>query len=115
MRTGMKKAAIYGAFVALFVMNPGAFDLAAQSNEEFDKIFPFIGHWSIFSTNTEGEDRGNCGGRLGDAGKNALVCSMHVDQLPLNKRGEASLKFVDQRDSPTIAECAEVAVPSLLT
>ena len=111
----MKKAAISGAVVALFVMMLGTFDVAAQSNEEFDKVFPFVGHWSILSTNTEGEDRGNCGGRLGDAGEKALNCSMPVDQLPLNKRGEAWLKFVDQRNSPSIAECAQVAIPSLLS
>ena len=55
----MKKAAISGAVVALFVMMLGTFDVAAQSNEEFDKVFPFVGHWNILSTNTEGEDRGN--------------------------------------------------------
>src|SRR5438445_523214 len=93
----------------------GTFNAVAQSNEEFDKVYPFVGHWSIFSTNTEGEDRGNCGGRLGDAGEKALNCSMPIDQLPLNKRGEAWLKFVDQRNSPSIAECAQVAIPSLLT
>jgi hypothetical protein len=35
--------------------------------------------------------------------------------LPLNKRGETWLKFVDQRNSPSIAKCDQIAVPSLAT
>jgi hypothetical protein len=114
-KVGMKKAVVYGVFVALFVMMFGTLNLAAQSDSDSEKIRPFIGHWNIFSTNVEGEDRGNCGGRLGDAGEKALNCSLPVDQLPLNKRGEAWLKFIDQRNSPTIAECAQVSLPSVLT
>ena len=99
----------------MLILLSGAVDLIAQSDSQFDKLYPFLGHWSIYSTNTEGEDRGNCGGRLGDYGEKLLNCSMPVDQLPLNKRGEAWMKFTDQRASPSLAECAQVAMPSLLT
>src|SRR5262245_59015704 len=53
-----KKAAFVFALLALF-MALSAADLVAQSDTQFDKTYPFIGHWGIFSTNTEGEDRGN--------------------------------------------------------
>jgi len=93
----------------------GAGNLAAQSDPQFDKIYPFIGHWGVYSTNREGEDRGTCGGRLGDYGEKLNNCSMPVDQLPLNKRAEAWLKFMDIRLSPVIAECAEVSLPGVLS
>ena len=111
---GAWNAAAAGVFLAL-LMVLGAPDLAAQSDAQFDKAYPFMGHWGIYSTNTEGEDRGTCGGRLGDYGEKLLNCSMPVDQLPLNKRGEAWLKFVDHRNSPSLAECAEVSLPAVLT
>lgn len=111
-----KRRALYrGVSLLALLMLLGAADLRAQSDTQFDKAYPFIGHWGIHSTNTEGEDRGTCGGRLGDYGEKLLNCSMPVDQLPLNKRGEAWLKFMDHRNSPTLAECAEVSLPSSLT
>jgi hypothetical protein len=88
--------------------------LSAQNIEQFDKVFPFIGGWDTGINNPDGQDRGNCGGRLGDYGEKLLNCSMPVDQLPLNKRGEAWLVFADHRASPALSECAEVAVPSLV-
>src|SRR5262245_9297889 len=97
----------------LIVFSPA--NVAAQSDTQFDKAYPFIGHWGMYSTNTEGQDRGSCGGRLGDYGEKLMNCSMPVDQLPLNKRGEAWLKFIDIRNSPAIAECAEVSLPPVLT
>ena len=36
---------------------------AAQTDEEFDKIFPFLGHWDPQISGPDGQDRGNCGGR----------------------------------------------------
>ena len=111
---GALKAPIVGAFLCLVVVF-GTADLAAQSVEQFYKSFPFIGNWDTGIGNPDGQDRGNCGGRLGDYGEKLLNCSMPVDQLPLNKRGEAWLKFADHRASPTLAECAEAAVPTLLT
>ena len=88
-------------------------DVGAQTDEQFFKSFPFIGNWDPGVGNPDGQDRGNCGGRLGDYGEKLLNCSLPVDQLPLNKRGEAWLEFADHRASPALAECAEVAVPAL--
>jgi hypothetical protein len=111
--TGVRHAAVAGAFIAL-AMVFGTPDLAAQTDEQFEKIFPFIGHWDSEVANPDGQDRGNCGGRLGDWGEKLLNCAMPVDQLPLNKRGEAWLKYMDHRQSPVMNECAQVAVPALL-
>ncbi len=106
-------AALVGVFsVALLFFGPGI--LAAQSVEQFDKSFPFIGSWENGSDSPDGQDRGNCGGRLGDYGEKLINCSLPADQLPLNRRGEAWLEFADHRASPTLAECAEVAIPGLL-
>jgi len=63
----------------------------------------------------DGQDRGNCGGRTGDYGEKLLNCSVPVDQLPLNARGEAWLKYVDIFQSPTTAECSQLGLPALLT
>ena len=89
-------------------------DLRAQTDEMFDKSYAFIGNWNAGINNPDGQDRGNCGGRLGDYGEKLLNCSMPVDQLPLNKRGEGWMKYVDARQSPSLAECSQVAVPPLL-
>ena len=74
----------------------GTVAAAAQTDEEFDKIFPFIGNWDGQVDSPNGQDRGNCGGRLGDYGEKLVNCTMPVDQLPLNARAEAWLKYVDQ-------------------
>lgn len=116
MVSGYLKAPIVGAFSILMVvfgfLTP---DLAAQTDEQFFKSFPFIGNWDTGIGNPDGQDRGNCGGRLGDYGEKLLNCSLPVDQLPLNKRGEAWLEFMDHRASPALAECAEIGVPGLLS
>ena len=104
--------ATWGFLVLMIIF--GASVLEAQSDEQFDKSFSFIGNWTTGIRNPDGQDRGNCGGRLGDYGEKLLNCSMPVDQLPLNARGEAWLKFADQRASPALAECAEVPVPGLV-
>jgi hypothetical protein len=92
----------------------GSWILGAQSVEQFDKSFPYIGGWSNGADNPDGQDRGNCGGRLGDYGEKLINCSLPADQLPLNRRAEAWLEFADHRASPSLAECAEVAIPGLL-
>ena len=61
----------------------------------------------------DGQDRGNCGGRTGDYGEKLLNCSMPVDQLPLNARGEAWLKYVDILQSPTTVECCAARAAGL--
>ena len=105
--------ALLGVFsVVLFVCGPRI--LTAQSVEQFDKSFPYIGGWGNGADNPDGQDRGNCGGRLGDYGEKLINCSLPVDQLPLNRRGEAWLEFVDHRASPALAECADVTIPGLL-
>jgi hypothetical protein len=109
----VSKAAIAAVFLGI-VMLVGCVELKAQSDEMFDKSYAFIGNWNAGINNPDGQDRGNCGGRLGDYGEKLLNCSMPVDQLPLNKRGEAWMKYVDARQSPSLAECSQVAVPPLL-
>jgi len=103
-------AAVFLTAAMLLVTN----DLRAQTDEMFDKSYAFIGNWNAGINNPDGQDRGNCGGRLGDYGEKLLNCSMPVDQLPLNKRGEGWMKYVDARQSPSLAECSQVAVPPLL-
>ena len=39
--------------------------LAAQTNEQFDKTFPFLGGWDAQVGSPNGQDRGNCGGHDG--------------------------------------------------
>lgn len=111
--TGRRRVARIGALLIL-AMAAGTADLAAQSDEEFDKIFPFIGHWENDIESPDGQDRGNCSGRTGDYGEKLLNCSLPADQLPLNARAEAWLKYMDHRQSPTIAECAPVGLPGML-
>jgi hypothetical protein len=113
LRGQVSKAAAAGAFFVVAILI-GPVNLMAQTDEQFDKSFAFIGRWDAEIDNPNGQDRGNCGGRLGDYGEKLLNCSMPVDQLPLNKRGEAWLKYMDHRQSPVMAECAQVAVPSNL-
>ena len=52
----------------------GPANLGAQSIEQFDKTYGFIGHWDAEINNPEGQDRGNCGGRKGDYGEKLLNC-----------------------------------------
>jgi hypothetical protein len=87
--------------------------LAAQTDEIFDKMYPFIGYWDT-DTGLRGQDRGNCGGRRGDGGEKLNNCSIPADVLPLNARGEAWLKYMDARQSPVLSECAQVSLPGVL-
>ena len=94
--TRLTRALRAGTWV-LLAMVAGTSGAAAQTDEEFDKIFPFIGNWDGQIASPNGQDRGNCGGRLGDYGEKLLNCTIPVDQLPLNARAEARLKYVDHR------------------
>jgi hypothetical protein len=112
MMKGLMRVARAAACVVL-TLCAGATTAAAQTDEEFDKIFPFIGSWDSQIESPNGQDRGNCGGRTGDYGEKLLNCSLPADQLPLNARGEAWLKYMDHRQSPTLAECAEISNPTM--
>ena len=114
-RTFAKSIMRIGIPLLAFTFLLGSSKLFAQSEEMYDKTFPFIGHWDPEIDNPNGQDRGNCGGRLGDYGEKLLNCEMPGDQLPLNKRGVAWLKFVDHRQAPSLAECAQVSLPPLLS
>ena len=111
--TGLRRVAGAGALFAL-VMVVGTAGIAAQSPEEYVKIDPFLGHWDAEIRSPDGQDRGNCGGRLGDWGEKLLNCSMPVDNLPLNARAEAWMNYVDIFQSPTTAECASGSVNASL-
>jgi hypothetical protein len=91
--------------------------LTAQSLEQEEKSKPFIGNWGPSigrgTTRAGSEERGNCGGRLGDFGEKINNCGIPVDQLPLNKRGEAWLVFADHAASPAQSECANLNIPSV--
>ena len=87
--------------------------LAAQVDEDFDKMYPFIGYWDT-DIGLRGQDRGNCGGRAGDYREKLNNCSLPVDLLPLNARAEAWLKYMDARQSPVLSECAQVSIPGVL-
>jgi len=91
-----------------------AASLPAQTNEEFDKIFPFLGQWDPHISSPDGQDRGSCGGYTGDYGEKLVNCTMPVGRLPLNSRAEAWLRYVDQLQSPTQADCAQIAFPAVL-
>lgn len=99
------------AFAALML---AASQAAAQTDEEFDKIFPFLGQWDPGISGPDGQDRGNCGGRVGENGEKLVNCTMPVGRLPLNSRAEAWLRYVDQLQSPTQADCAQIAFPAVL-
>lgn len=103
----MKNRTIYRTALLTAFLLSGALDLAAQINR--DKIEPFIGIWG----RDPAQDRGNCAGRLGDAGEALLNCSLPADQLPLNDRGKAWLNFTDQLASPTLNDCLPISFPTL--
>ena len=65
--TMVTRATVMCASLAL-AMLLGTTDAVAQTDEEFDKIFPYIGNWDGQVGSPNEQDRGNCGGRLGDYG-----------------------------------------------
>ena len=79
--TGLTRAASAGILVALvLVVSPAP--VAAQSDDEYDKIYPFLGNWDSRISMPDGQDRGNCGGRTDEFGVKLVNCSMPVGQLP---------------------------------
>ena len=106
--------ATFAAVLALAVFAMAAGPAAAQTDDEFDKIFPFLGQWDPDISGPDGQDRGNCGGRLGDNGEKLVNCTLPVARLPLNSRAEAWLRYQDQLSSPTQADCAQIAFPVVL-
>ena len=107
------RRAMFATVLALAMVSMAA-GLAAQTDEEFDKIFPLLGQWDPDVSSPDGQDRGNCGGQLGDYGEDLVNCSMPAGRLPLNSRGEAWLLYRDQLQSTTQADCAQVGFPALL-
>ena len=105
---------VVGVFLVLLMFKPSA--LTGQTIEQQEKSRLLIGSWgpSIGRglTRAGSEERGNCGGRLGDYGEKLNNCGIPVDQLPLNKRAEAWLAFADHPASPAQSECANLAIPS---
>jgi len=102
-----------GVLVALVVVVSAAL-AAAQTDDEYDKIYPFLGNWDSRISMPDGQDRGNCGGRTDEFGVKLVNCSMPVGQLPLNARGEAWLKYMDIYQSPSTTECVGLSLPSAL-
>lgn len=107
------RSALFAALFALAILGKVA-SPAAQTDEEFDKIFPFLGHWDPQIAGPDGQDRGNCGGLTGDFGEKLVNCTIPVGRLPFNSRAEAWLKYKDQLQSPTQADCAQIAFPAVL-
>jgi hypothetical protein len=91
-----------------------AVDAVAQSDDEFFKIYPFLGQWDPDISSPDGQDRGNCGGALGDWGEKLVNCTLPAGRLPLNSRAEAWLQYKDQLQSPTQADCAQISFPAVL-
>ncbi len=111
----LRRLAGGGALCVLaLAMVAGTAEVAAQTDEEFEKIYPFIGIWDSHMSSPGGQDRGNCGGRTGDYGEKLLNCSLPADQLVLNARGEAWMNYMDLRQSPTTVECADISIPTML-
>jgi hypothetical protein len=112
--TAPTRIARIGVFLVLALV-AGTADLAAQSDDEFEKVFPYIGNWETEVSSPDGQDRGNCGGRVGDFGEKIVNCTLPVDPLPLNARAEAWLKYMDILQSPSWAECVPIGLPTMLS
>ena len=107
------RRAIVATLLALAVVGlPAA--VAAQTDDEFDSIYPYLGQWDPEVGSPDGQDRGNCGGLTGDAGEKLVNCTLPVGRLPLNSRGLAWLQYKDQLQSPTQADCAQITFPTIL-
>jgi hypothetical protein len=111
MTLAVRRVAVAFAVALVIALVPAR--LAAQVDEDFDKMYPFIGYWDT-DIGLRGQDRGNCGGRFGDYGEKLNNCSIPVDLLPLNARAEAWLKYMDARQSPALTACAQVSLPGVL-
>ena len=104
-------ALIAGAALGL-VMALGVMDLAAaqQNSAITDNALRFIGRWDRDNE----VPRGNCGGFTDGRGTPLVNCAIPVDQLPMNDRARAWLEYFDELQSPTLAGCVSITVPSLI-
>jgi len=107
------RCALFAAALAVAMVSMGA-GPAAQTDEEMNNIFPFLGQWDPEVSSPDGQDRGNCGGHVGDYGEKLVNCTIPFARLPLNSRAEAWLRYKDQLQSPTQADCAQIAFPAVL-
>ena len=105
--------AMFATLLALAMASLSA-GLSAQTDEEATKVFPLLGQWDPQVSSPDGQDRGNCGGQLGDWGEKLVNCTIPAGRLPLNSRAEAWLLYRDQLQSPTQADCAQITFPAVL-
>ena len=61
-RTHLRRA-MFATALGVAMVTAMAATLPAQTNEEFDKILPFLAGWSAQVSSPDGQDRGNCAGR----------------------------------------------------
>jgi hypothetical protein len=78
--------------IVTFAVLLSSINLAAQSDEMFDKISPYIGNWGV-TYGVDAQDRGNCGGWTGDSGEKLLNCQLPAHTLPLNARGKVWMEL----------------------
>ncbi len=107
------QCAIFSVLLALATLNV-ATSVTAQTDDEFFNSFPFLGQWDPDIGSPDRQDRGNCGGHVGDWGEKLVNCTLPAGRLPLNSRGLAWLEYKDQLQSPTQADCAQIAFPAVL-
>ena len=108
----VRDVAVFGFVLSLFLVF-GAANLAAQSANAFvdlDKAYKFLGNWARDTT----DPRGNCGDLKDERGRPLEDCSIPIDQLPLNSRAAAWLRYVDKMGSSVLADCAAITVVNLL-
>jgi hypothetical protein len=109
----MTRRTTYAAVLGLVTYGM-AVSLPAQTDVEMEKALPFLGAWDSNVSSPDGQDRGNCGGHLGDYGEDLVNCSIPAGRLSLNSRAEAWLEYRDQLQSTTQADCAQAGFPAIL-
>lgn len=107
------RGAIFSAILAIAAAGMAA-GLSAQTDDDLFRIIPLLGQWDPQISSPDGQDRGSCGGHVGDWGEKLLNCTLPAGRLPLNSRGEAWLQYKDQLQSPTQADCAQIGFPAVL-
>ncbi len=99
-----------GSFLLSIVMFVPSIGLA-QSDEQFDKAFTFMGNWETRIRNPDGEERGNCGGRIGrwtigalairqDGFQGVDASNVFVGRLSANVLEESSLGMIATKGDP---------------
>jgi len=68
------RRATFATALGVAMVTAMAASLPAQTNEEFDKILPFLAGWNAQVSSPDGQDRGNCAGRTGDYGEKLVNC-----------------------------------------